>query len=169
VTAHAVPQAAQNHEPDVYCGAAATDWDHLRPLVRGKRPTGYVNEVRNLVPSCGPCNQSKSGSDWRRWIDGTARNSPRSKGVADLPDRISRLERFVAWARIEPLVLRDLAGPELWDSYWQRLSEIEHSMKQAQVQALALRMAIRQSIEQRRSVSIRPDADPVGPSEASQS
>jgi hypothetical protein len=37
----------------VYCGAAATDWDHLRPLVRNKRPTGYINEIRNRVPSCG--------------------------------------------------------------------------------------------------------------------
>ena len=49
----------------VYCGATATDWDHLRPLVKDRRPTGYINQIRNLVPSCGPCNQSKSGADWR--------------------------------------------------------------------------------------------------------
>ena len=36
-----------------YCGAATTDWDHLRPLVKNKRPTGYISELQNLVPSCG--------------------------------------------------------------------------------------------------------------------
>lgn len=141
----------------IYCGATATDWDHLQPLVRGKRPTGYINEVRNLVPSCGPCNQSKSGADWRRWIEGTARNAPRTKGVVDLPDRIARLERFVAWAKREPLALRELAGPELWDSYWQRLSEIEQAMHRAQVQAVALQTAIRQSIERRNRAAVTPE------------
>jgi hypothetical protein len=42
----------------VYCDSPATDWDHLRPLVYGKRPSGYISEIRNLVPCCGPCNQS---------------------------------------------------------------------------------------------------------------
>lgn len=135
----------------VYCGSPATDWDHLHPLVRGKRPTGYINEIRNLVPSCGPCNQSKSGADWRRWIDGKARNSPRTKEVADLPSRIARLERFVAWAKVAPLSLRALAGEELWDTYWQRLAAIEQPMKEAQVQALLLQQAIRQSLEHKRS------------------
>ena len=36
-----------------YCGAEATEWDHLRPLVLDKKPTGYISEIHNLVPSCG--------------------------------------------------------------------------------------------------------------------
>jgi len=74
-----------------YCGAKATDWDHLRPLVRNKRPSGYVNEIRNLAPSCGPCNQSKSGADWRAWIEGSAKGSPRTKVVTDIAERLARL------------------------------------------------------------------------------
>jgi len=42
-----------------YCGSIASEWDHLRPLVKGKKPTGYISEIHNLVPSCGKCNQSK--------------------------------------------------------------------------------------------------------------
>ena len=41
----------------VYCGVSATDWDHLRPLVKYKRPTGFLNEARNLVPSCAPATE----------------------------------------------------------------------------------------------------------------
>jgi len=33
-----------------YCGDPATEWDHLRPLVKDKKPTGYISEIYNLVP-----------------------------------------------------------------------------------------------------------------------
>lgn len=35
-----------------YCGDRYTEWDHFRPLVKDKRPTGYISEINNLVPSC---------------------------------------------------------------------------------------------------------------------
>ena len=41
-----------------YCGGTASEWDHLRPLVKDKKPTGFISEIHNLVPSCGKCNQS---------------------------------------------------------------------------------------------------------------
>jgi hypothetical protein len=59
------------------------NWDHLRPLVKNKLPTGYISEIRNLVPSCGPCNQSKGASDWRAWMRGKARGSPTLDVVLD--------------------------------------------------------------------------------------
>ena len=68
-------------EPDdvrcAYCGDKATEWDHLRPLVAKRRPTGFISEIANLVPACGKCNQSKGGSDWRKWMLSKARLSPR--------------------------------------------------------------------------------------------
>ena len=130
----------------IYCGGRATDWDHLRPLVRGKRPTGYINEIRNLVPSCGPCNQSKSGSDWRRWMEGTARGSPKTKGVTDLSERIARLQRFADWGQVKPLDLRELAGVDRWDAYWARLSVIEKAMVEAQADADVVQGAIRRAM-----------------------
>src|ERR1700761_377168 len=51
-----------------YCGDRSTEWDHLRPLVTGKRPTGYIGEIANLVPSCSKCNQSKGARNWREWM-----------------------------------------------------------------------------------------------------
>ncbi len=84
----------------VYCGAKTTDLDHLRPLVQSKRPTGYVHEIGNLVPACGPCNQSKGGQDWRQWMQGNARGSPTTKGVNNIIERINQLERFENWAKL---------------------------------------------------------------------
>lgn len=64
-----------------YCGDPATEWDHLNAIVLGKRPTGYISEIHNLVPACGKCNQSKGNKPWRSWMFGPSPLSPASRGV----------------------------------------------------------------------------------------
>lgn len=133
----------------VYCGIPATDWDHLRPMVRGKRPTGYIDEIRNLVPSCGPCNQSKGASEWRKWMGGSARGSPKTREVSDLEGRIARLELFEQWGNVQPLPLRELAGAKQWDEHWANLAMIEQHLKAAQVHAAELRGVIQTALDAR--------------------
>ena len=43
-----------------YCGDKATEWDHLRPIITDKKPTGYITEIANLVPSCGKCTNPRA-------------------------------------------------------------------------------------------------------------
>ena len=62
-----------------YCGDENTEWDHLRPLVLDHRPTGFISEIANLVPSCGKCNSSKGNKPWRSWMLGKARHSPTTR------------------------------------------------------------------------------------------
>jgi hypothetical protein len=33
-----------------YCGDPSTEWDHLRPLVIDRRPTGYISELATWFP-----------------------------------------------------------------------------------------------------------------------
>lgn len=146
----------------VYCGAAATDWDHLRPLVKDERPTGYVTEIRNLVPSCGPCNQSKGGREWREWIQGRAKGSPKARGVADLALRIERLAAYEKWgADLRPLTLGGLVPQALWDRHWQNLKDIKAKMQEAQRHADQLREAIRAALMGQ--PTSRAEADSAGP------
>jgi hypothetical protein len=70
------------------CGDPHTEWEHLNPLVREKRPTGYISEIHNLVPACGKCNQSKGNRPWHEWMLSTAALSPSSRGIADVEVRI---------------------------------------------------------------------------------
>lgn len=126
----------------VYCGSAATDWDHLRPLVKGKRPTGYATDIRNLVPACGPCNQSKGGQEWRAWMLGDAKGSPRARGMTGVEERVARLEDFERWSEHAPLDFRQLVGADRWEAYWQRLESIERQMFEAQAEAAQIRDAI---------------------------
>jgi hypothetical protein len=126
----------------IYCGSPTTDWDHLRPLVRKSRPTGYISEIKNLVPSCGPCNQSKGAADWKAWMVGKARGSPTTRGVTDVVDRLSRLEQFVSWGNISPLSFEDMVPGEMWRDYWDQLSAVTEAMRAAQQKAMLVRQHI---------------------------
>ncbi|MER9312976.1 HNH endonuclease [Mesorhizobium australicum] len=121
----------------VYCGALATDKDHLRG-----RPSGHFHTTGNLVPSCGPCNQSKGAADWKRWMLSQAKGSPSRKGISDVEERIVRLEAFEnAVGAAEPIPvgqLRDTVGAELWDQNWQRLDDIKQMMVEAQVASVLI-------------------------------
>lgn len=115
-----------------YCGDKASEWDHLRPLVKDQRPTGFVSEIHNLVPSCGKCNQSKGNKPWRIWIESDAVLSPKSRGITNLQHRIERLSAFEQWSSPTKLDFESIVGPELWDQHWQNWDLVQESMKIAQ-------------------------------------
>ncbi len=125
-----------------YCGGSASDWDHLRALVRNKRPTGYVSDYKNMVPACGRCNQSKGAQEWRTWIEGAAPSSPTTRKVSKLKDRISALARFEAWGQVEPLALEELAAPALWKAHWENLASLEQALRMAQEHAAILQAEV---------------------------
>jgi hypothetical protein len=129
----------------VYCGDRANDWDHLLPLVRDKRPTGMFSGKGNVVPACGLCNQSKSGSDWEKWMRGPAKNSPTSRGVKDVDMRVARLSRYVQRYPQTRVLLDELVDPGLWNTYWNKLEEIHRSLKDAQELANDIATQIRRA------------------------
>jgi 5-methylcytosine-specific restriction endonuclease McrA len=126
-----------------YCGGVATEWDHLRPLVKDGRPTGYPSSIRNLVPACGKCNQSKGKSNWREWMLGAAPRSPTARGIAGLQERIARLERYESWGNCVALDIQDLVSPELWEQYYGIQDEILNKMRDAQKIAVQISREIK--------------------------
>ena len=115
-----------------YCGATASEWDHLRPLVMDKKPTGYVSEIHNLVPSCGKCNQSKGNKEWRTWMLSDAKLSPKTKKVPDLEQRIKRLENYEKWGKPTVVEFESIVGKELWEKHWNNWKNIMDLMRQSQ-------------------------------------
>jgi HNH endonuclease len=126
-----------------YCGDRATEWDHLRPLVKEGKPTGYPSSIRNLVPSCGKCNQSKGSTNWKEWMLGVARHSPSARKIADIKHRIARLERLESWANCIPLNVKELVSPELWEQYYTMQEEILTKMRAAQKLAIEVALEIK--------------------------
>ena len=118
----------------VYCGAPKTEWDHLYPLILNKKHSGYITEIANLVPACGKCNQSKGNSDWKEWMLGNAENSPKTRGIQDLNERIRIIEKYVAHfeSKRKKIKLEEIAGEELWKKYQSAYNSIISNMKSAQ-------------------------------------
>ncbi len=109
-----------------YCGDKYTEWDHFRPLILNKQPTGYISEIYNLVPSCGKCNQSKGNQDWKSWMLSEARLSPKTRGIKDINERVKRLESFqnMFEEKVHHLDFEDVVGTELWNEHWNNYFQI---------------------------------------------
>ena len=121
------------HIECVYCGSTCTEWDHLNPLVRDKMPTGYITEINNLVPACGKCNQSKGNRPWREWMVSDAPQSPKSRGVDDLEDRIQLLSDYEELFTPVRVDFRAMLGDDLWSRYWKACDDLQNLMKRCQV------------------------------------
>lgn len=144
----------------VYCGDRASEWDHLRPLVKARRPTGYISEIGNLVPSCGKCNQSKRNEGWETWMRSeTAGLSPRRRGVKDLERRIERLRAYEHWRPVEPLDFASFVGREAWEAYWRRLEVMDRVLLECQEAAALLAKKIAAARHAMTRVSTEEDAD----------
>lgn len=115
-----------------YCGDKATEWDHFRPLVKDGRPTGYISEIRNLVPACGKCNQSKINNDWYKWMTGNAPKSPQKRGVKNLKTFIERLKKYEKWSKVKKIDIDKIVGRQALNRYWNNISKIKRIMRESQ-------------------------------------
>ncbi len=121
-----------------YCGGERTEWDHFRPTVVARRPTGYITELANLVPACGKCNQSKGNQPWRQWMLASPRHAPvrESPGFAE---RLSRLEAYEAWREPVRLDYAALIGQDEWTHYLETMDAIVARLREAETLARRLR------------------------------
>ena len=115
-----------------YCGGVASEWDHLRPLVKDKKPTGYISEIHNLVPSCGKCNQSKGNKEWKTWMLSTARLSPTARGIKDISARVKRLEAYENSKAPTKMDFSAIVGQKVWAQHQDNLERIQSLMRESQ-------------------------------------
>lgn len=130
----------------VYCGDPHSEWDHLRPLVKEQRPTGYITEIQNLVPACGKCNQSKGNKYWRDWINSKADKSPTTRGIKGLELRVQRLLDYEQWRRPTHVDFDSIIDADLLAAHWTNWEGILNKMKEAQSHAEQLRIALREAL-----------------------
>lgn len=133
-----------------YCGDPCTQWDHLNPLVSGTMPTGYVTEIRNLVPCCGSCNQSKGNRSWREWIISDAPKSPRARGITDITARVARLDRYEE--KFEPMRLdiEWIVGEDLWERHWHNRDAVLETMRESMAVSSEISSRLREYCEESR-------------------
>ncbi|WP_143271199.1 MULTISPECIES: HNH endonuclease [unclassified Azospirillum] len=137
----AVAEAMRDLEQDpgselqcVYCGAEAATWDHVFNRVVKGDFSGHGHRIRNLVPCCRTCNESKGQKPWREFLE--IRNPP------DKDVRIRRMERFLNNADAQPIgteAMRHKADEEL-----KRFLEIRSQVFDLMAEADRLAAIIRQ-------------------------
>lgn len=132
-----------------YCGGNKTEWDHFRPTVVGKMPTGYITEIANLVPACGKCNQSKGNRPWQAWMESSARLSPGRREDPAFAGRVVCLQAFERWRCPIKIDYESLLGSDNWTGYLSTLDEVTVRLGKAQAEAAMLR-AIADSYVHRR-------------------
>jgi hypothetical protein len=125
-----------------YCGDKSTEWDHLRPLVRNRRPTGFISEIANLVPACGKCNQSKGNKPWKEWLMSSAKLSPTGRGILRNELRIAALERYEQWKPPTQIDFVSILGAEEWERYWSLCEEVNDELRRAHEVAVRLRSRV---------------------------
>lgn len=125
-----------------YCGDTWTEWDHLRPLVLDRRPTGFISEIANLVPSCGKCNQSKGNKPWRPWMLSPAPRSPTGRKLNDIASRIAKLNAYENWRAPTRVDFETIISPEDWEHYWSLCETLNNSMREAQTIADGIRSTV---------------------------
>jgi hypothetical protein len=129
-----------------YCGDAASEWDHLRPLVKDQKPTGYISEIQNLVPACGKCNQSKGNKEWRSWIRSDAPKSPKARGIRQLDRYIEKLDQYSQWMTPTKVDFEQLVGEEMWAQHWALWKETLDAMRRADAHARGIREKVAASL-----------------------
>ncbi|WP_127507582.1 HNH endonuclease [Paenibacillus humicus] len=127
-----------------YCGDNYTEWDHFRPLIIDKKPTGYISDIYNLVPLCGKCNQSKGNKPWKTWILSNAKLAPKARGIKNIDERIKRLENFENWKDVKPINLEELVDKELWKKHWENYEKLNQLMRESQITSQKIQSQIRE-------------------------
>ena len=111
-------------------------------LVKDKKPTGYISEIHNLVPTCGKCNQSNGNTDWKTWMLSDANLSPKSRGVPDINDLIRRLEAYTEWGSAAKIDFDEIVRTGDWEQHWRNRDRVIAEMKTAQALANSIRRQI---------------------------
>lgn len=132
-----------------YCGDVSTEWDHLRPLVIKRRPTGFISEIANLVPACGKCNQSKGNKNWRDWIISAAPRSPTGRGISGTDRRVVLLDAYEKWRSPTVVDFSSIVGEKDWEKYWVLCEELIEELHKCQVVADTIRARVIKAVRRK--------------------
>ncbi len=131
-----------------YCGGQYSQWDHLEPIVKKQRPTGYISEIYNLIPCCSVCNSSKSGTNWRIWMENETPQSPRGRQIKNLEKRIKVIEEYEDWCKDKRTILdfEKIVGKDLWDQHWKNHDDLLDKMQEFQLHSDKVKEKINEKI-----------------------
>ncbi len=92
-------------------------------------------------------------------MKGTARLSPKSRGIADIERRVQRLEMYGAWRHPHRVDFEKLVGPELWKQHTQNWRDVLEILRTSQELTARIRAVVEKEVlGQPQSSSRAPDS-----------
>ena len=79
-------------------------------------------------------------------MEGGAKLSPKTRGIADLKDRIERLETFEAWRQPTKIDFASIAGPEMWQRHRKNWRSVLDLLKTSQELATEIRTIVAKAV-----------------------
>lgn len=131
----------------IYCNKnEATTIDHLFNIVKAGACSGYIDEISNMVPSCSPCNSSKSGSSYEEWIEKQKKKSKGKRRITDPDSALKRIEdfrkSFLAVSHNISDLCKEAGIEQEYQDYLKSQVEINNLMKKADEQAKKIRSTL---------------------------
>jgi hypothetical protein len=113
----------------------------------GRRPTGFISEIANLVPACGKCNQSKGNKNWREWITSAAPRSPTGRAITGTQGRIACLDAYENWRTPTQVDFAGIVGESDWKKYWLLCDELICELHKCQAVADTIRARVIEAVQ----------------------
>ena len=116
-----------------YCGkVSATQTDHINPLIVNGKPSGYIHEISNLIPSCYSCNSIKSNDTLELFL-----SNKKFTGKLNETELITRKqilkeyqEYFIEkYGNLVKLNFEEIVDDSLWKDYLKKTEEIYKLMR----------------------------------------
>jgi hypothetical protein len=98
------------------------------------------------------CNQSKGNKPWRDWMLSRAKLSPTGRGVANVADRVARLEAYERWRSPIKVDFESILGRETWEHYWSLCEAVIDELRRNQQVADSIRARIVEAVSHNRPV-----------------
>ena len=122
-----------------YCGGEYREWDHFYPLVKNRKPSGYISEINNLVPCCSSCNSKKGNKLWADYMKTfQTQDHDWAKRYQLLNSYASNKKRTF----ISEQEFQEICG-ENWLKHWNNLDALVLQMNNYQVLSDTIRIKLR--------------------------
>jgi hypothetical protein len=86
--------------------------------------------------------QSKGNKPWRQWITSSARHAPANRNVANLKQKIERLEAYEGWRKPIAIDYENAIGADEWSKHMWYLDQVLELLSQAETHAAICRKAV---------------------------
>ena len=107
--------------------------------------TTYLRYGTSYLP-CGKCNQSKGNKNWQEWIVGSARLSPKTRGIKDIDEKIRRIDAYEKQGGVVRVDFETHLSSDLWRRHWDNWKTVLEEMRNAQELADELRKKLATAI-----------------------